>query len=187
MGFLPEDLIMVDCEMCGVKPERDALLQVAMLKLRLKDGQYLVSPNYLNAFLHYPGQPETEFHREFLTHIFEACNKSTLTPSQLQEQIHNWLGPLKGKAIPVGDCVSTDLDFLIRNNCIVRSDIDKEGTPIPGTFHYESFDLNPVKCIVREKLGKKIKPEKEIEGKHDALVDVFNQTLELNLFLKHLL
>jgi hypothetical protein len=83
--------------------------------------------------------------------------------------------------------VSTDLDFLLRNQCIVRSDIGKDGTPIPGTFHYESFDLNPIKCIVREKLGKKLKPEKIISGEHDALVDSYNQALELNLFLQNLL
>lgn len=187
MSFLPEHLIMVDCEMCGTWPKRDPLLQVAMLKLKLQNGQYLVNRDHLNAFLHFPGQPQTEFHHKYLTHVFKACNASKLTPHQLQDQIHEWLGPLKGIATPVGDCVSTDIDFLLTNSCIVRPDISKDGVPILGTFHYETFDLNPIKCIVREKLGMKVKPNKIIEGGHDALVDCYNQTLELNLFLRHLL
>jgi len=35
MNFLPERLVMVDCEMTGVVASRDALLQVGMLKLLL--------------------------------------------------------------------------------------------------------------------------------------------------------
>jgi oligoribonuclease (3'-5' exoribonuclease) len=184
--FLPEHLVMVDCEMVGVRPDRDALLQVAMLKLQRCGNEYKVLKDPLNAFLAYPGQPHNDFHKQFLTHVFKKCNQSKLTPAELREQVHAWLGPLKGTATPVGDCVSTDIDFLLHNKVIDRSDI-VNGKPVPGTFHYESFDLNPVKLITRHRLGHKAKPEGAYPREHDALADCVNQTLELNFFLKHLL
>lgn len=185
--FLPDNLVMVDCEMVGVVPQRDALLQVAMLKLKLDNNQYVVSPDFFVEYLSYPGKPETKFHKEFLVHIFDACNKSSLTSGALKSKIHAWLGDLKGVVTPVGDCVSTDINFLLHNGCIDQPDIAPDGKPIPGTFHYESFDLNPVKLIVRHKAGDKIKPQRMLSQAHDAFIDCLNQTQELNFYLNKLL
>lgn len=101
-SFLPEYLVMVDCEMTGVIPERDSLLQVAMLKLKLDNNRYVVDGEPLNEFLQYGGKPSNEFHRTYLTHIFEKCNESSLSASELKQKIHEWLGNLKGKVMPVG-------------------------------------------------------------------------------------
>lgn len=185
-SFLPEYLIMTDCEMVGVCPGRDALLQVAMLKLKLVGKEYKVVGKPLVAYLNHQGQPERDFHKKFLVHVFKRCNRSDLTPAKLKEIIHTWLGDLKGKVMPTGDCISTDIDFLLTNQCIDRSDIAANGNPIPGTFHYESFDLNPIKIIARHKAGEKVKPE-VYPVEHDALADCVNQTIELNHWIKLLL
>lgn len=186
--FLPENLVMLDCEMTGVVPERDALLQVAMLKLKWAGNKYAAYDEPLVAYLHYEGQPETEFHKKYLSHIFKKCNASDLTPEKLKAQIHQWLGDLKGTVTPVGDCVPTDVSFLYAKGCADRPDISKDGKQIPGTFYYEFFDMNAAKALARQKVGEKFKvPGMDEENIHDALVDCKNQLLELNKFIEVLL
>src|SRR5208282_5273806 len=63
-SFLPEDLVMVDGEFTNVLPKRDDLLQVAMLKLKLKDGQYVEVDEPLVLYMKYDGKPDRDFHRE---------------------------------------------------------------------------------------------------------------------------
>jgi len=185
--FLPTDLVMLDCEMTGVVPKRDQLLQVAALKLRLDDRRYRVVGEPLNEFLAYRGQPSNDFHRKYLVHVFQRCNASNLTPQQLKVKLHAWLGPLRGKVQPVGDCVPTDVAFLLEKGCADGNDIGDSG-PIPGTFSYEFFDLNAVKAIARAKAGSKFDKQLPLDpGVHDALVDCQNQLLELNAFLDRLL
>jgi oligoribonuclease (3'-5' exoribonuclease)/GNAT superfamily N-acetyltransferase len=189
-GFLPEDLLMLDCEMTGVIPSRDKLLQIAMLKLKLKDNQYEEVGEPLVLYLRHDGKPENDFHREHLEHIFERCNESNLQPGEAKEKICDWLGELKGKVTPCGDCVHTDLAFLYENGLLDRADIG-DGGPIPGTFHYETFDLNPLKAMARHRTGAK-EDRKELAGYdeeniHDALVDCRNQLKELNHYMKVLL
>ena len=82
------------------------------------------------------------------------------------------------------------MHFLKEKGCIDESDIGDSG-PIPGTFHYEYFDMNAPKALSRFKEGKK-EDKKSMSGFdeeniHDALVDCRNQTLELNYVLRNLL
>lgn len=186
--FMPGQLVMVDCEMTGVVPERDALLQVAMLKLAWDGCQYVEFDAPYVGYLKYNGKPETDFHKKYLSHIFEICNKSELTPEIMKQQVHEWLGELKGTVTPAGDCVIADLSFLYQNRCIDRPDIAKDGSKLLGTFHYEIADMNLLKAVARQKVCNKIEvPGLDTEHIHDALVDCRNQTVELNAFLNILL
>ena len=189
-SFLPARLIELDCEMTGVVPTRDKLLQVAMLKLELDGHQYREVGEPLVLYLQHDGQPQNDFHRKYLSHIFEKCNQSTLQAPEAKQQIHQWLGDWKGTVTPTGDCVMTDLNFLTSAGCIDTGDIGDQGQ-IPGTFHFESFDANPIKALARHKAGRK-EDKKELagfdeEGIHDALVDCHNQLKELNHYLGILL
>lgn len=184
--LLPKDLIMIDCEMSGVVPERDSLLQVAMLHLKLEGKQYQVTGDPLVQYYPYDGEPENGFQKKYLSEIIKKCNESTLTDEEARSQIEGFLGNLKGKVTPVGDCVPTDMAFLYARGVIDRPDI-KDDKQVPGTFHFEFFDLNSVKAIARQKAGKKFKVPGLDDGIHDALVDCQNQTKELNEYLKILL
>jgi oligoribonuclease (3'-5' exoribonuclease) len=186
--FLPESLCMIDAEMTGVIPSKDALLQVSALKLKLnKQMQYEVVGDHFDEYLCYKGQPTTSFHKKYLTHIFEKCNESSLTPEGLKKKLHSWLGDLKGKVIPTGDCVPHDIYFLKVHKCIDEGYYEDD-KPVPGTFHYEFWDMNPLKDISRQIVGNKYEVEGvDKENQHDALVDCLNQTLELNHALKILL
>lgn len=184
--FLPDDLVMLDCEMTCVQPKRDDLLQVAMLKLKRNGYQYEVVGEPLVLYLKTDRKPETGFHKKYLAHIFELCNKSTTTPEMAKQRIESWLGDLRGRVTPTGDCVPTDVAFLLEKGLITAPDI-VDDKPVPGTFHYEFADMNLPKAIARHKLRRKETDEEigaDKENIHDALVDCQNQLLELNFYLK---
>jgi 8-oxo-dGTP pyrophosphatase MutT (NUDIX family)/oligoribonuclease (3'-5' exoribonuclease)/predicted nucleotidyltransferase len=184
-SFLPENLVMIDGEFTNVNPKRDHLLQAAFLKLKLKDHQYVEVDEPLVLYMQYKGKPTSDFHKEHLAHIFEKCNDSNLQPGEAKQQICKWLGELKGKVQPTGDCVHKDMAFLLEKGLIDDSDISPDGTPIPGTFHYENFEMHPLKTLARHKQGaKKDVAGVDKENEHDALVDCRNQLLELNDSIK---
>lgn len=182
-NFLPENLIMVDCEMTGPRPMQDELLQVAMVKLQLNGTTYEEVGEPLVIYMKWEGQPTTPFQKTYLKDIIAKCNESNITPEKAKVLVEEWLGDLLGNVVPVGDCVIADLRFLYQNNIIVDSYYDEENKQVPGTFHYEIFDMNSIKCIARTLWGEKKKPQGEDPNHHDALVDCRNQTLELNQIL----
>lgn len=188
--FLPKSLVMVDLEMTGVIPERDDVLQVAMLKLELqhmdpRDYGYLVKGEPLELFIHSDKKPSNDFHREFLVDIFDKANNSDLSAEEAKTNIHDWLGDLKGLATPCGDAVHNDLMFLYAKGLIDRGDIVNNKS-VPGSFHYEVFDLNGLKCLSRQANNGREELELE-DGIHNAMVDCRNQLKELNWYLKILL
>jgi len=188
--FLPKNLIMLDLEMTGVIPERDDILQIAMCKLELqsadpRDYGYIIVGDPLEIFIHSDKQPSNEFHEKYLKDIFAKSNESKVTPEDAKKLIHEWLGDLKGVVTPCGDAVHCDMGFLYAKGCIDRGDIGDDGA-IPGTFHYEIFDLNSLKSVARQLNGEKEKLKLE-DGIHNAMVDCRNQTTELNWMLKVLI
>lgn len=180
MMFLPSQLIMIDLEMTGVNPDTDDVLQIAMLQLELdeKHKAYKATKS-LNAFLKHKGSPTRDFDKKYLSHVYKRCNKSPLTPKAFKRTMHDWLGDLKGKVTPTGDCVPCDVEFLYRSGCADRNYFDENDNSVEGSFHYEFFEINPLKIIAREILGEKDLVEKPHQ-EHDALGDCRNQLLELN-------
>jgi len=184
-SFLPSKLVMVDLEMTGVVPERDEIIQIAMIKLVLQGNQYVEEGEPLEIFPHTNEEPSNDFHRKFLMDIFAKARESTIEIADCGPLIEDWLGDWKGKAMPVGDCVPQDMMFLYANGILTRNDIVNEG-PVPGTFHYEFFEIEPLKSLSRTKTGKKESLELD-KGIHNALVDCRNQTIELNHYISVLL
>ena len=92
--FLPRNLVMVDCEMTGVIPSRDHLLQCAALKLELDDNANTTTPQYkvvgepYVAYFHYQGKPVGDFQNKYLRPIFDKCKESDLTPAKFKDQFH---------------------------------------------------------------------------------------------------
>lgn len=185
--FLPDKLVALDCEMVGVVPERDDLLQIALVKCVLdtskKVPQY-VPKEQLEVFMATKEKPSNEFHHKYLLHVFDQCKADGVTPEEAKKKIEEFLGDWKGNVQPFGDCVPTDMAFLYAKGIINRPDIGDKGQ-IPGTFHYEFFEQNPLKAVARHKLGEK--ENLHLTGEHDALQDCLNQLKELNFYLTVLL
>jgi oligoribonuclease (3'-5' exoribonuclease) len=184
-SFLPDRLVMVDLEMTGVVPERDEIIQIAMVKLKLEGIQYVEDGEPFEVFPHTTAQPSNGFHEKFLKEIFKKANESTTEIADCGPLIEDWLGDWKGKVMPTGDCVPQDMMFLYANGILTRGDIVDE-KPVSGTFHYEFFEIEPLKATSRQKTGKKEALDLD-KGIHNAMVDCRNQTKELNHYLSVLL
>lgn len=186
-SFLPQQLVMIDCEMTGLNIPKDDIIQVAALKLQLKGNQYMIVDEPFNQFIHTDKEPESEFARTHMTEIYRKAQESKLNYQDIATLLKVWLGDWAGKVSPTGDCVSTDIMFLASKGVITTSYYDGD-TPVEGTFFYEQFDLNPLKAVARTVAGSKFdKQLKRLPGDHDALIDCKNQAMELNAFLGLLL
>ena len=72
-SFLPDRLVMVDCEMTGVDETKHKLLQAAFVKLGLNGNQYQEVDEPLVIYFQHDGQPENEFHEKYLKPVFSKA------------------------------------------------------------------------------------------------------------------
>jgi len=185
--FMPDRLVMIDCEMTGLDPKADDLIQIAAIKLELQGDQYIETGPDLNFFIHTDKQPASEFARKYMSDVYKQANESTVDYVQAKAILDSWLGDWKGEVSPCGDCVPTDVLFMYMKGVIGLSRYEGD-TPVKGTFHYEYFDMNAIKALARQKKGYKFDKELErLPGDHDALVDCRNQLVEMNAIIKVLL
>jgi len=189
-SFLPEKLVMIDCEMTGLQLKSDIILQVAMLKLSLDSSNNYQIDSEFEGFMYTDRVPTSEFDKTYLKHIYQKCNNknTSRSPEELRYEIKNFIGKDRGTLMPVGDCVPTDIEFLLHAGLIDRN-YYRNDRPIVGTLHYEFFEMNSLKLVARHRLGYKFDANlSDIqEGKHDALVDCKNQLIELNAILNAIL
>jgi oligoribonuclease (3'-5' exoribonuclease) len=181
---------MLDCEMSGLRPETDDLLQIAMLDLRLNNtGFQYVEVNYLNVYPYSAKKPVSSFDAEFLSEIYEEANRSEETADSLRMGIRTFVGQTEiGKVQPCGDCVPTDVSFLKAKGLIDSGYYTVDNVAVPGTFSYEFFEMNSIKTMARHRTGYKFDKQLPLaKGVHDALVDCRNQLIELNAIIKVLL
>lgn len=187
LKFLPDRLVMIDCEMTGLHYERDDVIQIAALKLILEGSEYQVVEGPLNIFLHTDLHPTSAFAKEHMVDVYRKANASQNSYEDARVMLDAWLGDWRGKVSPTGDCVPTDIMFLRWKNVIETSHFDGD-TPIDGTFHYEFWDMNAIKSLARAKMGYKFDKDLPADpGAHDALVDCYNQLRELNAGISVLL
>lgn len=186
-SFLPDRLVMLDCEMTGLNVATDDVIQIAALKLERDGVQYRATGTPFNMFLHTDLQPESEFARTHMVDIYKKANASTMGYAEARIALKEWLGDWWSIVSPAGDCVPTDVMFLAQKGVISLSHYVGD-VPVPGTFHYEYFDMNAIKAIARTRVTYKFDKElKRLPGDHDALIDCYNQLTEMNAFLDVLL
>lgn len=179
---IPQRLVMLDCEMTGLDPKADDLIQVAALKLELVGRVYAVVDQF-NIFVHTDKQPDSDFARTHMTEVYKQANESTEDYTTVAQKFDSWLGDWRGLVSPCGDCVPTDVLFMYTKGIVKLAGYDGD-VPRLGTFHYEFFEMNSLKLVARAKMGRKFdKDLPTIPGAHDALVDCKNQLTELNAIL----
>jgi len=186
--FMPERLVMLDCEMTGLDVPKDDLIQIAALKLELQGMSYVqTSDPEFNIFLHTDQVPKSDFARQHLSDIYRKANASKINYVEAHKLYNDWLGDWRGKVSPCGDCVPTDIMFMFAKGVITLSHYDGD-TPVDGSHYYEFFDMNSIKAVARQKAGTKFDRQvPRIPGDHDALVDCKNQLAEMNAIIAMLL
>jgi oligoribonuclease len=173
------NLVWLDCEMSGLDPERERLLEIAVivtnpdLSVRV-EGPVLVihqSDELLNKMDAWNKGTHGK------SGLIDKVKASTLTEEQAQEQLIAFLKPYVSKAVSpmCGNTIGQDRRF-----------INKYMPKFEAWFHYRNLDVSTLK-----ELSRRWKPEvynsfKKAQ-KHTALADVHESIDELIHYRTHFL
>lgn len=166
----PGNLAWLDLEMTGLDPERDAILQAALI---ITDEN--LQP--LEEWVCDIWQPESElakmtpFVREMheQTGLLSRVRKSKIdlwaTEKRLLERVTGWC---TYPAVLCGNTIGQDKRF-----------VDRHMPGLAGYLSYRTVDVTSLKILARLWYGEGAVFQKSQEGEHDALVDIKNSIAEL--------
>jgi oligoribonuclease len=172
-------LVWIDMEMSGLVPDRDRILEVAMV----------VTDSELNTIAEAPvfvvHQPDSVLDAmdswNKSTHgrsgLIDKVRASTFTEAEVEGRLLEFLKPIVGPGLAplAGNTVHQDRRFMAR----YMSAFD-------AYLHYRIVDVSTLK-----ELAKRWNPEVIAgftkEGKHEALADVYESIEELKHYRKHFL
>jgi oligoribonuclease len=170
------NLIWLDMEMTGLQPERDRIIEVALL---VTDSQLNILSQSDVWVLHQP--------REVLdamdswnkgthakTGLIERVNASTLVEAQVEVRALEFLAQhVPANVSPMcGNSICQDRRFLAR--WMPR---------LEAYFHYRNLDVSTLKELVRRWKPELMKGFTK-EGKHEALADILESIEELKFYRK---
>ncbi len=171
LGKSDQNLVWIDCEMSGLEPDKERLLEIAVivtdphLALRI-EGPVLVI-HQSDALLAQMDAWNKGTHGK--SGLIDKVRASTLTEAQAEQQILDFLGRyLPRNASPLcGNTISQDRRFLV--NYMPRLD---------AFFHYRNIDVSTLK-----ELAKRWRPQLhgafKKQQRHTALADVHESIDEL--------
>ncbi|MEI6483254.1 MAG: oligoribonuclease [Betaproteobacteria bacterium] len=179
LGKNDNNLVWLDCEMSGLDPEKERLLEIAVvitgpdLTPRV-EGPVLVihQSNELLA-----GMDAWNKGTHGKSGLIDKVKASTLTEAQAEEQLIEFIKKYvsKGVAPMCGNTIGQDRRFLL-----------KYLPKLEGWFHYRNLDVSTLK-----ELSKRWKPEVYASFKkqqsHTALADVHESIDELAHYREHFL
>lgn len=179
---MPQDktpLVWVDMEMSGLVPERDRVLEVALVVTDSELNVVAEAPVYV---IHQPDEvldSMDSWNRS--THgksgLVDKVRASTFTEAEVEARLVEFLKPLvPERAAPLcGNTVHQDRRFMVRY------------LPLFDAYlHYRIIDVSTLK-----ELAKRWRPEVLAgiakEGKHEALADIHESIEELRHYRRHFL
>lgn len=169
-------LVWIDCEMTGLDPDRDALVEVAAVvtdsELRLLDEgiDLVIATPAASMDLMEPVVRDMHA-RSGLT---EAIAASTLSLPDAERQVLDYLQihvPEAGKAPLCGNSIATDRGFLAR----YMPAVDK-------WLHYRMVDVSSIKELARRWYPKAYYGSPSKQGGHRAMADILESVEELRYY-----
>lgn len=171
------NLIWLDCEMTGLDPEVDRIIEIAVVvtgpKLEFRtEGPVLVIHQSL-AQLDKMDKWNKGTHGK--SGLIDKVKASTLSEAQAEEQIINFLNQFASKKVApmCGNSIGQDRRFLA-----------KYMPKLEAFFHYRNLDVSTLK-----ELSRRWRPEVygafKKQQRHTALADVHESIDELEHYLKH--
>ncbi|MEY3502426.1 MAG: Oligoribonuclease [Pseudomonadota bacterium] len=174
-----DNLIWLDCEMSGLDPEKERLLEIALvvtgphLTPRKESPVWVVHQS--DALLN--GMDAWNKGTHGKSGLIDKVKASTFDEDQVQEQLIAFIKPFISKGISpmCGNTISQDRRFLV-----------KYMPKFEAWFHYRNLDVSTLK-----ELSKRWKPEVYAAFKkrqsHTALADVHESIDELIHYREHFL
>jgi len=174
-----QNLVWLDCEMTGLEPDTDRLIEIAVvvtgphLEPRIEGPVFAIhqSDELLN------GMDAWNKGTHGRSGLIDKVKASTVTEEDAEQQILAFLAKYvpKGVAPMCGNSIGQDRRFLVRYM-----------PKLERFFHYRNVDVSTLK-----ELAKRWKPEAyttfKKAQKHTALADVHESIEELAHYRKHLL
>ncbi len=170
-------LIWIDMEMTGLFPDRDQIIEVALV---VTDSDLNVIAESPALVVHQDaavmdGMDDWNKSTHGRSGLIEKVRTSVLDEAAVEAQMIVFLEPLvgKGKSPMCGNSICQDRRFLARHMPILEA-----------YFHYRNLDVSTFKELV-----KRWKPEIASgvtkEGKHTALADIYESIAELKYYREH--
>jgi len=173
------NLVWLDMEMTGLDPERDRIIEMAIV----------VTDSQLNTVAE---SPVLVVHQsDAVLEAMDAWNKSTHTRSGL-------IAKVKASMLAEAETEQRYLDFLVEHVpsgtspicgnsiCQDRRFLARYMPRLEAYFHYRNLDVSTLKELV-----KRWKPELSKgltkHGKHEALADIYESIEELKYYREHFL
>jgi oligoribonuclease len=164
------NLAWLDLEMTGLDPQRDVILQAALI---ITDAQL----NVLEEFVCDIWQPDDALERMVpfvkemheTTGLTERVRKSKLdllvAERKLMERVTGWC---TYPAVLCGNTIGQDKRF-----------VDQWMPGLSGYLSYRTIDVTSLKLLTKAWYGEEAVYDKPVKGEHDALVDIQNSIAEL--------
>jgi oligoribonuclease len=172
----PANLVWLDMEMTGLAPERDRILEMALL---VTDAQLNLLATSDVWVLHQPREvldAMDSWNRgtHAKTGLIERVSASRLTEAEVEAKALEFLARhVPANVSPMcGNSICQDRRFLVR--WMPR---------LEAYFHYRNLDVSTLKELVRRWKPEVLKSFTK-EGKHEALADILESIEELKFYRK---
>ncbi len=173
-----DNLVWLDCEMTGLDPERERIIEIAVVvtgpQLEPRIEGPVLAIHQSDACLDAMDAWNKGTHGR--SGLIERVRASTLTEAEAEQQVLEFLKRYvpKGKVPLCGNSIGQDRRFLVRYM-----------PRLEAFFHYRNVDVSTLK-----ELARRWKPEAHASFKkaqrHTALADVHESIDELAHYRKHL-
>jgi len=174
-----QNLVWLDCEMTGLDPETDRIIEIAVVVTDLNLGQRTEGPvlvvHQSDALLEGMDKWNKSTHGK--SGLIDKVKASTLTEDEAQEQILAFLRHYvpKGTAPMCGNSIGQDRRFLA-----------KYMPKLEVFFHYRNLDVSTLKELSKRWAPEVYKSFKK-KQRHTALADVHESIDELAHYREHFL
>jgi oligoribonuclease len=173
------NLVWLDMEMTGLDPDRDRVIEVAIVVTdsqlnTLAEAPVLVvhqSDAVLDAMDHWNKSTHTR------SGLIDKVKASVLNESAVEDQLLAFVARyVPGKVSPMcGNSICQDRRFLARH--MLR---------LEAYFHYRNLDVSTVKELARRWKPEIVKGLVK-QGKHEALADIYESIEELKYYRENFL
>ena len=176
MGDAKDRLLWIDCEMTGLRPGHDQLIEIAAL---VTDGDLNILDEGIDLVIH-ASEDKLAQMDEYVTNMHassgltEAVRAATLSLVEAEAQVLAYVKerfPVPRTAILAGNSIATDRSFLA-----------KDMPELDAWLHYRMVDVSTIKELSRRWYPRIYfnQPEKGLA--HRALADIVESVRELRYY-----
>lgn len=174
-----QNLVWLDCEMTGLNPEKERILEIAVivtspdLTIRVEGPVFVIHQS--DELLGKMDKWNQGTHKK--SGLIEKVKASTTTEEEAQTALLKFIGKFVGKGLSpcCGNTISQDRKFL-----------DKYMPKLDAYFHYRNIDVSTLKELAA-RWAPAVKDAFKKAQKHTALADVHESIDELQHYRTHLL